>query len=126
MFTMNIYVPREAQLPPSPSPSLQETLQVHQVDLAHAPMKSLLLPRVLVHIRPCVHMYSKSGVSVCSIPVELLLSTHWPSKPHALGVYPPNARPPELGSLMWCSELSLSSENCDIIVFQFCRSLQGV
>ena len=37
---------------------------------------------------------SKSGTSVSPSHVELLLSEaslHWPSKPNALGVLPPNA-----------------------------------
>lgn len=51
MSDTNVFVPRVSC---SHSLPLQETLQGQQVDLAQAPIKLLLLPWVLVHMRFCV------------------------------------------------------------------------
>ena len=52
----------------------------------------------------------KSGIPVVKL--------HWPSEAYSLGIPPPIARPPRLGSLTWGSELSLLWGNlCGIIIF---------
>ena len=67
-----VHVPRVSYSCPQPP---QETLQYQQVGVAQAPMKSLLLPWVLVHVRPCV----------CLPIVESLLPpVQWSSCPAGL------------------------------------------
>ena len=113
----SVLVPRVSHSCPHTSPP-QETLRDQQVGLAQAPMKSLILPWVLVHVR--VRVYPPRVESL--FPPVL-----WSSCNQATVAFKDKCsggssqcQTPRLGSLMWGSEVSLLWENfCDIIILQF-------
>ena len=113
--TTNVYVPKVGH---SHLPLPQENPQDQQVGLAHASIKLLLLPLVLVCVRFCVHPLRVKSIS--PIPVRLLnLSPAGLQNQMSRGLCS-WCRTPGLGSLTWGSELSLLWENlCNIIILQF-------
>ena len=66
---------------------LQEILQDQQVGLSQAHMKSLLLPRVPVHVRPYCTLQKQSLCFPQSWGASAI-KPHWPSKPNTLGLFP--------------------------------------
>ena len=107
------------QREPQPLPLPQETLQDQQVGLGRALMKSLLLPWVSVHTRPCVHPPSVESLFVpvlWSFCIQALLA----SKANCSQGSSSWCQTPRLGSLAWGSELSVLLENfCDTIILWF-------
>ena len=109
----------------------KKTFQDQQVGVAQPPMKSLPLPWVLVHMRPCVCVLQEWSLSFPQFCGALAIKSHWPSKLNTLGALFPDSRP--LGywdwhpSSEWGSELSLMWENfCNLIALQFVENPGGM
>ena len=115
MSDTGVFVPRVSC---SHSLPLQEILQGQQVDLAQAPIKVLLLPWVLVHMRFCVSplrvkSFSPSLVGLLQLsPTGLQSEMVWGLLFLVLDL--------QTGVLTWGSTFSLWWENfCNIIILQF-------
>lgn len=100
----------------------QETVQDQLVDLTQTPMKSLLLPWVLVHVRPCVCPPRMKFMLPPTAPVVRWSSCSqalWAFKAKLLEASSPNVR--LWGwDVWWGSELLFLQENFDdLIILQF-------